>query len=75
MTKTYCDVCNTEITPDILLPADWSLLTPKIPAGNLGHYQIRITPEIQPEGTQPFDLCKHCVLNAVHKLDDRPRPA
>ena len=75
MTKRYCDKCEREMD-DSNTPKDGK---------NLGRIEATLkhdTSQLQAEvlttwkGTaNAGDICKYCVLDALYKLDDRPRAA
>lgn len=70
MQKIYCDYCGNEI-----------IKVPAIPRGplvskdrnNACYVHPEVTPDKQGNRT-PGDICKHCRIDAVKALDDRPQP-
>ncbi len=75
MIKRFCDICGTEITKD-------NSIVSEIPGGRLGASIKKNGAELKVEiltsvdGTaNKGDVCKHCVLDALYKLDDRPQAA
>lgn len=75
MRKTYCDFCGDELTD--LVPREYSI---EIQPGSrlMSDYRppLRITvvarTDFDDANLDPWDVCKHCVIGAVSKMDDRP---
>lgn len=74
MTKHFCDNCEDELTANndprkdgYILPAEI-----KLPMGR-GKVQIEI--QLSTNDKSGGELCKYCILNAIERLDDRPRSA
>jgi hypothetical protein len=73
MIKRFCDICGNEITKD-------SSIVSSAPGERLGATIKKNGAELKVEiltsvdGTaNKGDVCKHCVLDALYRLDDRPR--
>lgn len=81
MTRYFCDKCDVEITGPRYLDTDQMscLLATDVMSGALAWRieVIAIRPQPKCLGEVPrTDLphfCKHCVLDALYKLDDRPK--
>lgn len=79
MIKTFCDCCGHEITAKNSPDCDGKNLgrltaqvNPKTPGGETMAVQV-ITAG---EGTwNKGHFCKYCVIDAINRLDDRPRDA
>ena len=73
MIKRYCDTCGKEMT---------DRNTPKL-GTNGGRLQAtikrldtKLTVEViqsTNNGANQGDICKHCILDALYELDDRPQ--
>jgi len=65
--KYFCDQCGEEITEEN-----------KIKSGRLktsiGHLGIQVLMS-KDKTANDGDFCKYCVLDALYKLDDRPKKA
>jgi len=73
MIKRFCDICGNEITRD-------NSIVSEIPGGRLGSSIKKNGAELKVEiltsvdGTaNKGDVCRHCVLDALYRLDDRPQ--
>lgn len=64
MKKTYtvCDICETEIDDDILIPKF-------IKFGIKSDYEVAL--KVDSDG----DVCIYCFIKAVNSLDKRPKAA
>ena len=70
MIKHFCDVCENELTDENCVPHDAGRLH------RLRHDKSTLMFEITTglKGTwNSGDFCKYCVIDAINKLDDRPR--
>jgi hypothetical protein len=68
MTKLFCDICNRELTDDYLNRI------PTVIFKDSKKYEDKL---IIAEITDPKekDICMYCFIDAVNKLDDRPKAA
>jgi len=73
MIKVFCDLCGNEITRD-------NSIVSNVPGERLGatikrnNVELRVEILTAIDGTaNKGDVCKHCVLDALYKLDDRPQ--
>ena len=62
MKKSYCDKCENEITKDNVF-------------NNFEFELAKHTFTVNEPDAQciDFDICKYCVIDAIKKLDDRPK--
>lgn len=69
--KYYCDVCCSEIEG----PESGALITEVIQLRFGRAAKLTFSAQIvNDKGAHiSWDLCKYCVIDAVNKLDDRPR--
>lgn len=58
---TYCDICETEIDDEILIP--------KFIKFDKSDYEVAL--KVDSDG----DICIYCFIKAVNKLDKRPKAA
>lgn len=82
--KTFCDVCTKEITPEneftheLLDPTGRAPKKHRYPGlcASLGPGDARVNVIHSSPGKDGhvIDLCKHCAIDAVMLLDDRPQP-
>ena len=82
-TRRYCDLCEAEITLDneagfTAKPSD-ILLSSRLDgkySSRRNSNEIRFQISIALNGIwNGGDVCKHCIIDAVNSLDDRPRAA
>lgn len=73
--KTYCDVCTKEITRENELER-WRLRDAPVRS-----IQVELMPNVHAiaavhahAGVEEPDVCRHCLLGALEKLDARERP-
>jgi len=78
MIKRFCDICETEITKANSLNLDNGGF--RMQAEIEGKYSVYGKSKLKVEvitsldGTaNEGDFCKYCILDALYKLDDRPR--
>lgn len=66
MKRTYCNCCDTEITNNNFFSYNSMLV-------KMDGVEIKV----RPENTVPmdWDVCRYCVIDAIAKLDDRPKDA
>lgn len=69
MIKTFCDACGAEITHENRMFTMVEVTHPKT-GSSLRRFNILPTGD----GDQP-DVCQHCVIDVVNKLDHRPQLA
>lgn len=72
MIRRFCDVCDKELTSENAVTEEKTRLTSETHpnAGGLLMFEV-ITGQ---NGTwNSGDFCKYCVIDAINKLDDRPR--
>lgn len=73
MQKLYCDHCERELTPDNSMSVNSGLVI-KIEKRGKPDLHVQV---LEGNGTVPvsgsIEFCKHCVIDAVKTLDDRPR--
>jgi hypothetical protein len=74
MTKTFCDRCNAEITSEN--EAKGGSISSSRLGTKVGRKGMSVEIMIRTDGTaNQGDYCKHCILDALYQLDDRPRAA
>jgi hypothetical protein len=75
MIRRYCDCCKTEMTPSNTpqFGTTGSRLAAMIQRNGvkLGVEVIQTVDGVGNGG----DVCKHCILDALYAMDDRPRAA
>ena len=70
MIKHFCDVCGNELTDENCVPHDAG--RPHRLRYDKSTLMFEITTGLK--GTwNSGDFCKYCVIDAINKLDDRPR--
>lgn len=75
MIRRFCDVCGGEMIP---ANTPFQGVTGDRLAAQLQSRGTRLDVEVitSKNGTSnQGDFCKYCVLDALYKIDDRPRPA
>lgn len=78
MIRTFCDCCGEEITERNRIPESESNRLQAYVLGNLNGVRKSIKVEVITSYngiTNAGDFCKYCVLDALYKLDDRPKEA
>ena len=67
MTKTHCDVCDRAIDGKIEI---------EVMQNKSQKTTIAIKAHIcEDSNTNKFDICKYCLVDALNRIDDRPRQA
>lgn len=72
MIKHFCDMCESEITSrNAAKGGDTGMGT------TLKRKGVWLQVEVATKGANesPAEFCKYCILDALYKLDDRPRDA
>jgi hypothetical protein len=73
MIKRYCDCCGNEITNKNKIDGENSRLTGEI-RKRAGQVMLRIEVITAKDNKwNNGDFCKYCVIDAILKLDDRPK--
>lgn len=74
--KHFCDNCGEVLHPGNSLGKGNVLKVDQdMPSrGGVALY-VHLTASTSPGGSPVGDLCKHCIIDAVNKLDDRVKPA
>jgi hypothetical protein len=69
MTKTFCDVCGRELDDQNAprLGANGSRLQ-----ATVGRLTVEVVNTLD-GATNTGDVCRHCILDALYALDDRPQ--
>lgn len=76
MTKYFCDGCEKEVTKDNDAHGGFNTTGRLGTTLQRGGHEIKIEVLTSMDGTANNGLfCRHCVLDALLKLDDRPRAA
>lgn len=70
--KRFCDQCFTEMT-EKNTPFGTGQVSGRLSA-SIGHLGVEVI-QSQNKTSNSGDYCKYCILDALYKLDDRPRPA
>lgn len=68
MKKIFCDVCSTEIKEKNKIP-EGDLVTGVAMKNRKEHIEVRLYISGLPKHV---DCCKHCLIDSVTKMDDRP---
>jgi len=69
MIRRFCDQCHTEMTDDNSPGFDTNR---NRLAASIGHLKVEVI-QFQNEASNTGDYCVHCILDALYKLDDRPK--
>ncbi|RLI63016.1 MAG: hypothetical protein DRO67_06445 [Candidatus Asgardarchaeum californiense] len=72
MIKRYCDKCGDEIIDKNKIEKNAFRTTIRTDNSNIALMQIEIIPSKNFVWADS-DLCKYCVIDAINKLDDRPK--
>lgn len=64
-TKRFCDSCGDELTKDNEFPGVDGIYNFDIEVRNKVKGQVMVT-------MMKTDVCKYCILSAIHRHDDRP---
>jgi len=70
--KRYCDKCGDEIIDKNKIEKNAFRTTIRTDNSNIALMQIEIIPSKNFVWADS-DLCKYCVIDAINKLDDRPK--
>jgi len=72
MIRRFCDVCDNELTSENAVTGEKGRLTSEVhpKAGGLLMFEVATGHNGTWNGG---DFCKYCVIDAINKLDDRPR--
>jgi hypothetical protein len=75
-TRRFCDNCGHALdSGNTLGKGNVLKVESDTPSrGGVALY-VHLTASTSPGGSPVGDLCKHCVIDAVNKLDDRPKQA
>lgn len=73
MTKKFCDFCGDEITKRNEVAETGNRLMSEITGKNGTRLAVEIL-VIKDGAANRGDFCKYCILKALNKLDDRPKP-
>lgn len=65
MNRIFCDLCERPIVKREQVRAE-------LTAGGMG---VLLVVEQLRNGEEHVDLCRYCIIEAITKLDDRPRPS
>ena len=69
MIKTFCDICDKEITKDNEYEGEISEV-----CFTKGQIRQTISCSIVTHFSHPDnDICKYCLIDAINKLDNRPK--
>lgn len=75
MIKRYCDCCGAEIDAHNKVDGDHSRLTGEVRKPG-GPVMLRVAVITAKDNTwNDGDFCKYCVIDAINRADDRPKPA
>ncbi len=74
MIKRYCDCCGEKITDKNRFYAETGLIAEVVPKdrGSLPVLVVKVVP-VKNGYLNDVDFCLYCVIDAVKKLDDRPK--
>lgn len=74
--KHFCDNCGHALdSGNALGKGNVLKVESDMPSrGGVALY-VHLTASTSPGGSPVGDLCKHCIIDAVNKLDDRPKQA
>jgi len=74
MIKRYCDCCGDEITDANRIDGDNHRLQGEIRKPG-GPVMLRVQVITAKDSSwNDGDFCKYCVIDAINKADDRPKP-
>ena len=76
MKKIFCDIknCNNEIGTNIAPPLIQSQTSLTLAGGDKIKLAINLIASPAGFNTSDFDVCLHCAIDAINKLDKRPLP-
>jgi hypothetical protein len=74
--KHFCDNCGHALdSGNTLGKGNVLKVENDTPSRGGVSFYVHLTASTSPGGSPVGDLCKHCVIDAVNKLDDRPKQA
>lgn len=76
MKKTFCDLCGDEIKDEQYRDGPSAAYRPDMFVKAVGKSEKTITvrAEVIVNGsTGAYDVCNHCIIDAVNRMDDRPK--
>ena len=76
MIRRFCDVCDNELTSKNEIAGGTGRLqrlSHESAPGKAGKVMFEVTTGIANGTWNSGDFCKYCVIDAINKLDDRPR--